>query len=265
MRKLKTLVKHYIKESLDSLLIDQIASICFGMLAAWVFGNNLQILDNQNIPTYVKFLLLGIAFFTVYIISTFMQLRPHRYKFRIKSLDIIVEYLGDTINVYSTYTFKVNRFRANKMYFRRTWFSDEKFKFKVKTKGYKIKKVGILGNDYEYNIIFPKYQYFWQTKECETFFCGTNKKRKFKNFYWYDVICPTDKITIDVRIPKECCTEKVKLKSFLDHEGSVGSKEDTISYDGSYKWEIPNPKLGWSYKFEWNWSKKELTLKSKRK
>ena len=90
-------------------------------------------------------------------------------------------------------------------------------------------------------------------------------KRKFENFYWYDVICPTDKITIDVRIPKEYCTEKVKLKSFLDHEGSVGSKEDIINYNGAYKWEISTPKLGWSYKFEWNWSKKELTLKSKRK
>lgn len=265
MKKFKDLLKHYIKESLDSLLIDQIVSVCFGALAAWVFGNNLQILDNQNIPTYMKFLLLGIAFFAVYIISTFMQLRPHRYKFRIKSLDIVVEYLGDTINVYSTYTFKTNRFRANKMYTRRTWFSDEKFEFKVKTKGYKIKKVGRLGNDYEYNIIFPKYQYFWQTKTYETFFSGTNKKRKFENFYWYDVICPTDKITIDVRIPKEYCTEKVKLKSFLDHEGSVGSKEDIINYDGAYKWEITTPKLGWSYKFEWNWSKKELALKLKRK
>lgn len=262
MRKIKELVKQYIKESLDSLLIDQIASACFGALAAWLFGKNVPMLDDPNTPTYIKFLLLGIAFFVVYIISTFMQLRPHRYKFHIKSLDIIVEYCGDTINIYSTYSFKTNRFRANKMYFRRTWFSDEKFKLEVKPKEYRIREIGKLGNDYEYNIIFPKYQYFWQTNTYETHFFGTNKKRKFENFYWCDVICPTDKITIDVRMPKEFCTKEVKLKSFLDHEDSVGSKVETIEeYNGQYKWVISAPKTGWSYKFEWNWSKKELAQK----
>ena len=80
MSKFKDLVKHYIKESIDSLLIDQVVSVCFGALAAWVLENNLQILDSQNIPTYMKFLLLTIAFFIVYVISTLMQLRPHRYK-----------------------------------------------------------------------------------------------------------------------------------------------------------------------------------------
>ena len=212
----------------------------------------------------MKFLLLGIAFFVVYTISVFMQLRPHRYKFRIKSLDIIVEYLGDTVNIYSTYTFKTNRFRANKMYTRKTWFSDEKFEFMVKTKGYKVEKIGRLGHDYEYNVIFPNFQYFWQTKTYKSFFSGTNKKRRFENFYWYDVICPTDMITIDVHIPQKYCTEKVKLKSFLDHEGSVGSSEDIIDYDGAYKWVIDTPKVGWSYKFEWNWSKKEMKLKKKK-
>ena len=264
MKKLKRIVKHYIKESLDSLLIDQIVSVGFGALTAWVLENNLQILDNQNIPTYMKFLLLGIAFFVVYTISVFMQLRPHRYKFRIKSLDIIVEYLGDTVNIYSTYTFKTNRFRANKMYTRKTWFSDEKFEFMVKTKGYKVEKIGRLGHDYEYNVIFTNFQYFWQTKTYKSFFSGTNKKRRFENFYWYDVICPTDMITIDVHIPQKYCTEKVKLKSFLDHEGSVGSSEDIIDYDGAYKWVIDTPKVGWSYKFEWNWSKKEMKLKKKK-
>lgn len=264
MRKLKSLVKHYIKESLDSLLVDQIVSVFFGVLAAWILGNNLSILDSHNIPTYMKFLLIIVAFFIFYVISTIIQLRPHRYKLRIISLNIIVEYLGNTINVYSTYTVKPNRFRVNRMYIRRTWFSDEKFRFKAKTKGYTIEKVGKLGNDYEYNVVFPKHQYFWQTRTFETFFSGTNKKRKFENFYWYDVICPTDNITIDVRIPKKYCTEEVRLKSFLDHEGSVGSKEDIIKFDGAYKWEINPSKLGWSYKFEWNWSKKELALKLKR-
>lgn len=265
MERFKSLLKHYIKESLDSLLIDQIVSICFGLLAAYLVNNKLLISDNKNIPVYFKFLLLGLAFLIVYMISTFNQLRPHRYKFHIKSLDIIVEYLGNTVNVYSTYKVKTNRFRVKQIYSRKTWFSNEKFKYQIKTKGYKIHEIGNTGNDHEYNIVFPEYLYFWQIKTFKTFFSGSNKKRKFENFYWYDVICPTDRISIDVRIPQNYCTEKVKLKTFLDHEGSVGSTEEIINYNGSYKWEIPNPKLGWSYKFEWNWSEKELKLKSKYK
>lgn len=265
MRKIRDAVKHYIKESLDSLLIDQLASIMFGVLVTWIVKNNLHVIDNEDVPAYIKFLILAVAFLIVYIVSTALQLRPHRYKFRIRSLDIIVEYLGDVVNIYSTYTFTTNRFRTNKMYARRTWFSDEKFKFKIKTKGYKIERIGKLGNDNEYNIVFPKYQYFWQKKTFEAFLRGTNKKRKFENFYWYDVICPTDRITIDVRIPQEYCTKKVSLKSFLDHEGSEGSDEKIIEYNGAYKWEINSPKLGWSYKFEWNWSKNELALRSRLK
>lgn len=258
MKRLKELVKHYIKESLDTLLIDQIVSFAFGALVTWIFGNNLSIIDDETIPFYMKFFVLAICFFVVYLISTIVQLRPHRYKFHIKSLEVIVEYLGDVVEIYNTYTVMTNRFKANKMYTRRTWFSDEEFNFYSNTKGYKIEKIGKLGNDSEYNIVFPCFQYFWQTKTFRTVLSGTNCKRKFKNFYWYDVICPTDKITIEVRIPQQYCTKKVKLKSFLDHEGAIGSKESIIDYNGVYKWEIIDPKLGWSYKFEWNWSNKEL-------
>ena len=52
------------------------------------------------------------------------------------------------------------------------------------------------------------------------------------------------------------------MKSFLTYENSDGSEKSILDFNGAYKWEI-EPKLGWSYKFEWNWSKSELTLKSK--
>ena len=143
-----------------------------------------------------------------------MQLRPNRYKFRMKRIEIILEYQGDIINVYSTYKFSTNRFRANRMYTRRTWFSNEKFKFVSKTKGYKIVKTNNLGDTHEYNICFPKYQYFGQTKTIKCEFSGSNKKRKFENFYWYDVICPTDELIIEVRVPRIYSTNKAQLNFF---------------------------------------------------
>lgn len=262
MKKIKNIIKHYVKESLDSLLIDQIVSVLFGVLVTWILGNNLQIIDTGEVPVYMKFLILAIAFLIVYAVSTIMQLRPKRYKFRMKSVDILVEYMGDTVKVYSTYVFSTNRFRANRMYARRVWFSDERFKFKSKTKGYKIKKIGNLGDTHEYYITFPEFQYFGETKSFKCEFWGSNKKRQFENFYWYDVVCPTKKLTIEVHIPQQYCTDKIELKSFLTYENSDGSEKSVLDFNGAYKWEI-EPKLGWSYKFEWNWSKSELTLKSK--
>ncbi len=261
MKRIRSIIKHYIKESLDSLLVDQIASTAFGLLVTWIIGYNLQIIDNSYV--LAKFLILAIVFLAFYIISTIIQLRPHRYKFRMKSIDILVEYLGDTVKVYSTYKFSTNRFRANYMYTRRSWFSDESFTLKSKTKGYKIRKIRDIGETYEYYIVFPKSQYFWETKEFQCEFTGSNKKRKFENFYWYDVICPTDKINIEVHIPKKYCTDKIELKSFLNHEDADGNEKIIKTFNGAYKWPI-KPKVGWSYIFEWHWSESELALKSER-
>lgn len=182
MKKIKKIIKHYLKESLDSLLVVQIVSVIFGLLITWIFRNNLSIIDNQSVPTALKFLILGVVFLAVYVISTLMQVRPNRYKFKMKSIKIILEYQGDNV-VYSTYSFSTNRFRANRMYTRRTWFSSENFKFKSQTAGYKIEKIGKLGDTHEYYIRFPKYQYFGQTKTVKCEFLGSNKKRCFENFF----------------------------------------------------------------------------------
>lgn len=261
MKRLKKTIKRYIKESIDSIFVDQISSLVFSGIIIWIFGNNLPFIDNQNLSIIDKFIVLGCTFFVVYTFSTLIHLRPNRYKFRMKSIYILVEYQGDYVDVYSTYRFSTNRFKANRMYSRRTWFSNEVFKYECETEGYKIEKIRQLSDTHEYYIRFPKNMYFGQTKTFKCHFSGSNKKRKFENFYWYEVICPTDELIIEVRVPRVYCTDKAELKSFLDHEDSVGSDKTEINFNGVYKWEIPDPKVGWSYKFEWNWSTKELALK----
>lgn len=92
MKKIKNIIKHYVKESLDSLLIDQIVSVLFGVLVTWILGNNLQIIDTGEVPVYMKFLILAIAFLIVYAVSTIMQLHPKRYKFYLNH-KVIFDYL----------------------------------------------------------------------------------------------------------------------------------------------------------------------------
>lgn len=182
MKKNKNIIKHYVKESLDSLLIDQIVSVLFGVLVTWILGNNLQIIDTGEVPVYMKFLILAIAFLIVYAVSTIMQLRPKRYKFRMKSVDILVEYMGDTVKVYSTYVFSTNRFRANRMYARRVWFSDERFKFKSKTKGYKIKKSEIWAIRMSIILLFQNFNILGKQKVSSVNFGEAIKKDNLKTF-----------------------------------------------------------------------------------
>lgn len=257
MKKLAEMIIHYVKTSLDSLLTDQLASFAFSLIILWVIGNKLPVIDNDSIPISIKFLVLGSAFLIVYIISTLVHIRPDRYKFHIKKLDIIVEYLEDEVIVSSKYTFRTNRLIANRMYTRRVWYSDEKFLIESKTEGYSVKQIGKLGDQYDFNVLFPKPQYFWQENTFEIVVKGSNLKRRFKNFYWYDVISPVDKISISVRVPRKCCSDKIKLKAFYDHESSFGSQVDEINFDGSYQWDVADPKLRWSYVLEWEWSEQE--------
>jgi hypothetical protein len=260
MKKLASIIKNYIKSSLDSLLTDQLASFVFSAIILWIIKKDLPIIDNANVPLSIKFLVLGVAFLIVYTISTFFHLRPDRFKFHIKTLDVIIEYLGDEVIVSSKYVFKTNRFMANRMYTRRVWYSDELFLLEPRTKGYCVKEVGKLGDQFDFYILFPQNQYFWQEKAFEVVFKGANKRRHFKNFYWYDVISPVDKISISVRIPRKCCTDKIKLKSFYDHESTIGNQVDEKDFNGAYQWTIDAPKLRWSYVLEWEWSEEEKRI-----
>lgn len=257
MMNFKKKIVHYIEVSFESILTDQLASMLFGAIVTWTIENKIHIFDSTVIPTYLKFLILAVLFLCVYMLSVLLQMRPHRFKFHFKSVEILVEYLGNTVNVYNTYSVKPNRLSVSTMFTRRTWYSNEKFNFQAMTNGYEIKEHKKQGYDNEYYIFFPHPQYFWQTRTFKTKFSGANKKRQFKNFYQYDVICPIDKMTLEVRMPQEYCAKDAKLRYFYDHDDSIGSTEEKVEFNGCYKWVIDSPKLGWSYQFEWTWSEDE--------
>ena len=260
MKKIKKFLMKYLKESLDSLFIDQISSILFAILVTFLLNHINFIPKENNVSEITKLFVLITIFLIVYIISVLFQIRPHRYKFHIKSIEMLIEYDGDEVTVYETYRARTNRLRAEKMYTRRNWFSDEEFHFEALTEGYKIQQISKLGDTHEFNIVFPEPKWIWQSIEFQTKFVGKNLNRQFENFYWYDVIAPTDFISMDIRMRKKYCGKNAILKSFLHHEGAEGSEHQLIPFDGVYCWDF-YPRLGWSYVFEWEWSDSEAAKK----
>ena len=60
------------------------------------------------------------------------------------------------------------------------------------------------------------------------------------------------------------CSEKIKLKEFLNHENAPGREIKKDDFDGIYRWEIVKPKINWSYRLEWEWSDQEEQLSKKK-
>ena len=177
-----------------------------------------------------------------------------------------MEYQRDKIVLYQKFSCYTTLVKARKIHTRKTWFSNEKFKFRAQTEGFYIKPYKKIGYDNEYYIVFPRDYKFHEPIEFETKFWGENKNCRYENFYWVDIECPMDLLVIEVRLPRECCTGTIKKKVFFKHEEAQGSTVEVETFDGVYTWEIENPKLNWSYVLEWEWSKpeKERIMKNRK-
>ena len=61
------------------------------------------------------------------------------------------------------------------------------------------------------------------------------------------------------------CSASAEMKSFKVHEDEKGSKPILLSYNRGFKYEIPNPKVGYSYMIKWQWAGDERVLRNKKR
>ena len=250
-------LKKYLQEGIEQVLVDNIAAVFVGIVVTVIAQYNIPWFSSDDVSIKTKVLITTLIIAVLYLVCMLYNIRPNRYTFHFKELKILFEYDGDRILTKQTITFKANRFKVIRMYTSRTWYSDENFELVALSEGYHIEKYRQMGNETEYYIVFPKPMYFWQTKTVEIQFTGTNKRRRFENFYWYTINCPTDKLIIDVHIPSRYFSGKAKLKTFYINEQSVGNKVTDIDFDGTYSWPVPEHRVKWNCVFEWNWSEEE--------
>ena len=254
----------YIVEKISEILEEKLVRIIISVIVYFASDNILT--EKLGIKMESEFVLLFSVFVMLlcYFILKLYEVKPNKYVFYIKKLKIMFEYAGDDITVQKDFSVRINRLYAEKMYMRSTWFSDEKFDVQCVSEGYKIEYIGQLGNDIEYYVVFPKRLYFWNKVQFSLISYGSNKKRKFKNFYWYDVIAPTKGLWIDVRIPLRYCENLIELQRFREHKGSRTTRVNKIEYSGRHLWKIDKAKLKYSYVFEWKWSVLEEKIIAKK-
>lgn len=193
------------------------------------------------------------------IIISIIQIKPHKYKSFISELSIFFEYCGDEIIVTKRYKIRCLRKKISKMYNRVTWFSDEDLQIIALSDGFSIEMIP--NNDVvkEYYIVFPHEIGLFETLEFEVKIKGGNKRKQFKNYYWYDVIAPTGRLIIDLNIPSNHREKTLVLKEFRENmNGDTLSKEE-INVIGNYKWVIKRPKLKYSYVASWEWKRENIS------
>lgn len=223
--------------------------------------------STDEIGEKLKFIILSVLFIVLFVILLMVKKSIHKYAFHIAKEKVIMEYHRDNIVLYQKFSCYTTLLKARKIHTRKTWFSNEKFKFQVQTDGFYIIPYKKIGYDNEYYIIFPRDYKFHEPIEFETKFLGDNKKCRYENFYWVDIECPMDLLVIEIRLPRECCTGTLKKKIFLKYEDAPGSTVEEETFDGVYTWEIREPKPNWSYVMEWEWSKveKERIMKNRKR
>lgn len=249
-------LKDYYSGEIENIIVDKIVSIIIGVVATLLSNSTVfSKLDKQaNSHNWFS---LACVFLLFYIITTLWEMRPNRYSIKFDSIKVSYEYYGDKVIVKTKYMIRPLKYKIKKMPTRRYWYSDD-FDIGVTNHGYKIRKVSEIKKEhrYEYEISFPKPIYFWQKKEIEIEFRGDNRDRKCENFYECDIISPTSNLVMGINVPSEYSTNKAIAKTFYEHENNSKKKEN-ISFNGYYLWQITKPKMHYSYKFQWEWSKQE--------
>lgn len=254
-------------EALVDHLFDILVAIIVSFICSFIAGNTLEKRTIDATSEFLRYqteiiVVVALLSLTITILLVRWIKTAIRYKVRIKRLEIIFEYKGDRIVVNSNYTIKTYRFRLTQIFTRREWFSEESFNIRVHPKQFKIRKIRSLGNVHEYYVVLPKaISFLSRPIQYRLTFSGSNKLRKFKNFYWYDVISPLDELVFDIRIPEGMCTSDATLKKFLSNEDSAYCK--TVLYNSGFR-ETIKPKLGYSYKLEWEWANEEAQLQKQK-
>lgn len=246
-------------------LLDFVVSTVISLIGTYIATCNF--LDIEQLPK--DSIKIVVAIFMLILVVCVLCVRfcrnAFRHKYRIRTLEVVVEYLGDKVKVTDVYSVSTYRVFQSMMYTSRTWFSNETLKLKAKPKKYKIKKIRESGNKHEYYVVFPEKLSFWNKPiTFKTELTGGNKSRQFENYYCYDVVCPVDKLIFDVRIPANMCTLSAEMKSFKVHEDESGAGNQPIIYNCGFKHEISNPKVGYSYMLKWQWAGEEQALRNKK-
>lgn len=148
-------IKDKIKKALEKVQ-ESIVTLVLDAIVVAVVHQVLPFLSlADEIGEKLKIFILTVLFLLIFVVLLVMKKAIHHYTFHITKEKAIMEYQSDNIVLYQKISCYTTLVKARKIHTRKTWFSNEKFKFQVQTEGFYIEPHKKIGYDNEYYIVFP--------------------------------------------------------------------------------------------------------------
>lgn len=124
-------IKDKIKKALEKVQ-DSIVTLVIDAIVVAVAHLLFPFLSSADeIGEKLKFFILTVLFLLIFVLLLIMKRTIHRYAFHITQEKAIMEYQRDNIVLYQKYSCYTTLVKARKIHTRKTWFSNEKFKFRA--------------------------------------------------------------------------------------------------------------------------------------
>lgn len=249
----KNSIKNFVLDLVSNGIYDVIKFV-FGLLITTFVSGGLAklilgIFTKRIILTIIIIILMIILSITCYVLI--YKKKYKKYKYRLKSIDINFEYLGSKIIVTSKIRAQALKSGLHRIYNRYTWFDDEKSNIRCISPGYTITRLPRKDTSYEYYVDFHR---ILKKGEVVTYIVRVtcyNYKKHFKNFYTREIITPTDYLSICINISSKYNVKKLICSVIKGSAYNSFVEKEEIPFLISYKWVIPEPRLGWEYKVSW--------------
>ena len=212
-------------------------------------------------PNYLKVIVASILLMTMLFMIVFAFLRKAvKYKFRIRSLDIFVEYTKKNVKITCSYTLSTYSMFQKSVFTDHVLSENDQPIFRVRPPKFEHDKIEIARNEYDYSVRFPKPLSFWDAPIKFRTIRVIPINSMPKSCYAYKVIYPIDNLTIDVRIPESMCSETAEVTSYHVYEKEDLATHEDISYCCGYRYTPKNLHVDYKYAVKWKWSEdaKEL-------
>lgn len=252
MEKIKSIIKNYVVDIIGSSIYDILKFLlmnCIGFSTV-VFAINKVIASYLPTAIGIFISIIGASFVIALIILLYKKYR--KYKFRILSMDVNLEYMGDKVIITTITTVRAKRDNLDGIYNRYSWFEDEKTRVKCLTSGMRIERLPKKDTSNEYRVMFGRKLRKGEEVTYKTRVYCENKHKHFKNFYSREIIVPLDHLIMTVVVPSKFGYTKIERSKILGSAYSDSSYNETFEFFNTYTWDIEEkPEIGYEYKLLW--------------
>lgn len=252
MKKIQKVVTGYVSDFIGNSIYDVLKFIFMNFVGVSLSSYITQKVVSPYAPTIVVVILTTLAAI-LSVISILLAYKKYRkYKFRILSMYVNFEYMGDKVKITTETTVRAKRSNLDGIYNRYTWFADEKSRVRCLTAGMKIKRLPRKDTSNEYRVLFGRMLRKGDEVTYKTEVTCENKHKHFKNFYSREIITPLDHLVITVVIPAKYGYNIIERSKILGSAYSDFSESETFDFLNTYTWDIEEkPELGYEYKLLW--------------